>query len=110
MFELSDKAKKLQAQLHEFMDAHIYPNEHKHHEQVEQADFERLIDINLHGVIRMTRAFLPQLRAVEEAHIVNISSIFGIVAPAGQAAPSEARAKRVAVRSRKWRTQEDSNL
>ena len=38
MFELSDKAKKLQAQLHEFMDAHIYPNEHKHHEQVEQAE------------------------------------------------------------------------
>ena len=60
-------------------------------EQVEQADFERLIDINLHGVIRMTRAFLPQLRAVEEAHIVNISSIFGIVAPAGQAAYSAAK-------------------
>ncbi|MDX1599104.1 MAG: acyl-CoA dehydrogenase family protein, partial [Marinobacter sp.] len=38
MFELSDKAKKLQAQLHEFMDAHIYPNEHKYHEQVEQAE------------------------------------------------------------------------
>ena len=38
MFELSDKAKKLQAQLHEFMDAHFYPNEHKHHEQVEQAE------------------------------------------------------------------------
>ena len=45
MFELSDKAKKLQAQLHEFMDAHIYPNEHKHHEQVEQAENLSLIHI-----------------------------------------------------------------
>ena len=37
MFELSDKAKQLQAQLTEFMEAHIYPNEALHHEQVEQA-------------------------------------------------------------------------
>ncbi len=37
MFELSNKAKKIQTQLHEFMDACIYPNEHKHHEQIEQA-------------------------------------------------------------------------
>lgn len=35
MFELSDKAKQLQNQLNEFMDAYIYPNEHKHHEQIE---------------------------------------------------------------------------
>lgn len=60
-------------------------------EEVEMADFERLIDINLYGVIRMTRAFLPRLHAVDEAHIVNISSIFGIVAPAGQAAYSTAK-------------------
>lgn len=60
-------------------------------EDVDMADFERLLDINLYGVIRMSRAFLPRLRAVEEAHIVNISSIFGVVAPAGQAAYSTAK-------------------
>ncbi|OLF77714.1 acetoin dehydrogenase [Maricaulis sp. W15] len=60
-------------------------------EEVEMADFERVLDINLYGVIRMARAFLPALRAVEDAHIVNISSIFGIVAPAGQAAYSTAK-------------------
>lgn len=60
-------------------------------EEVDMADFERLLDINLYGVIRMTRAFLPRLRAVDEAHIVNVSSIFGIVAPAGQAAYSTAK-------------------
>ena len=38
MFELSDKAKKLQAELTGFMDAYIYPNEEKHHQQVEEAE------------------------------------------------------------------------
>ncbi|MBD3639638.1 MAG: acyl-CoA dehydrogenase family protein [Marinobacter sp.] len=38
MFELSDKAKKLQAEVTEFMDAYIYPNEEKHHYQVENAE------------------------------------------------------------------------
>jgi len=38
MFELSDKAKKLQAELTEFMDAYIYPNEETHHRQVEEAE------------------------------------------------------------------------
>ena len=34
----------------------------------------------------MTRAFLPLLHKSEEARIVNISSIFGIIAPPGQTA------------------------
>ena len=38
MFELSDKAKKLQQQLIEFMDQYVYPNEHVYHEQIEQAE------------------------------------------------------------------------
>lgn len=38
MFELSDKAKDLQQQLIEFMDAHVYPNEHLHHEQIAAAE------------------------------------------------------------------------
>ncbi len=37
MFELSDKAKKLQQQLIEFMDQYVYPNEHVFHEQIENA-------------------------------------------------------------------------
>lgn len=55
-------------------------------EQVAEADFEWLMNINFYGVVRMTRAFLPLLRAADEARIVNISSIFGIVAPPGQTA------------------------
>ncbi|MCK7544378.1 MULTISPECIES: acyl-CoA dehydrogenase family protein [Marinobacter] len=38
LYEPSDRAKKLLNELNEFMDAYVYPNEHKHHEQVEQAE------------------------------------------------------------------------
>jgi NAD(P)-dependent dehydrogenase (short-subunit alcohol dehydrogenase family) len=55
-------------------------------EQVSEADFEWLIDINFWGVVRMTRAFLPLLKASEDARLVNISSLFGLIAPPGQTA------------------------
>lgn len=49
-------------------------------------DFDWLMAINLHGPIRLTRAFLPILLLRPGAQIVNISSIFGIIAPPGQTA------------------------
>jgi NAD(P)-dependent dehydrogenase (short-subunit alcohol dehydrogenase family) len=55
-------------------------------EDVSQADFEWLISINFLGVVRMTRAFLPALHKSGDARIVNLSSVFGLVAPPGQAA------------------------
>ena len=55
-------------------------------EQVSPADFEWLISINFMGVVRMTRAFLPALRQSPDARLVNLSSIFGIIAPPGQTA------------------------
>ena len=60
-------------------------------EQVSEEDFEWLFEINFWGVVRMTRAFLPLLRSAEEARIVNVSSIFGIVAPPGQTAYSASK-------------------
>ena len=53
-------------------------------EQVKEADFEWLMDINFNGVVRMTRAFLPHLHKSDDARIVNVSSIFGIITPPGQ--------------------------
>ena len=47
---------------------------------------EWLININFWGVVHGTRAFLPHLSQQREAHIVNLSSIFGIIAPPGQTA------------------------
>jgi short-subunit dehydrogenase len=54
--------------------------------EVEQAQMEWLININFWGVVHATRAFLPQLSRQPAAHIVNLSSIFGIIAPPGQTA------------------------
>jgi short-subunit dehydrogenase len=42
-------------------------------------------------VVHSTRAFLPHLSRQSAAHIVNLSSIFGIVAPPGQTAYAAAK-------------------
>lgn len=42
-------------------------------------DFKWLMDINFYGVLSGTKAFLPFLMKAQWGHIVNISSIFGIV-------------------------------
>ena len=52
---------------------------------------EWLMNINFWGVVHSTRAFLPHLSRQQEAHIVNLSSIFGIIAPPGQTAYSAAK-------------------
>jgi short-subunit dehydrogenase len=49
-------------------------------------DFEALMDINFWGVVRGTEAFLPQLKLQAEAHIVNISSLFGLIGVPSQSA------------------------
>ena len=54
--------------------------------EIDQAQFEWLMNINFWGVVHGTRAFLPHLERQPAAHIVNISSIFGIIAPSGQTA------------------------
>lgn len=51
-----------------------------------EEEFDWLLAINLHAPIRLTRAFLPVLGTRPAAHIVNISSLYGIIAPPGQTA------------------------
>ena len=55
-------------------------------EQVSEDDFEWLFDINFFGLVRMTRAFLPLLKQSDDARIINLSSLFGLIAPPGQTA------------------------
>jgi NAD(P)-dependent dehydrogenase (short-subunit alcohol dehydrogenase family) len=55
-------------------------------EQISDADFEWLFGINFRGVVRMTRAFLPLLKASDDARIVNLSSVFGLIGVPGQTA------------------------
>lgn len=42
-------------------------------------DMRLLVDVNMWGVVHGCRAFLPVLRAQDEAHIVNVSSMAGLM-------------------------------
>ena len=44
------------------------------------ADLEWIVGINFWGVVHGTQAFLPHLRASGDGHVVNTSSLFGLVA------------------------------
>jgi NAD(P)-dependent dehydrogenase (short-subunit alcohol dehydrogenase family) len=55
-------------------------------EEVSISDIEWLMGINFWGVIYGTKHFLPILRKQPEAHIVNISSVFGLIGFPGQGA------------------------
>src|SRR6266852_3939657 len=59
--------------------------------EIDQAQMDWLMNINFWGVVHSTRAFLPHLARQRKAHIVNLSSIFGIVAPPGQTAYAAAK-------------------
>lgn len=48
-------------------------------EDVTYRDFERIIDVNFWGVVYATKAFLPYLKQQPQGHIVNISSIDGVL-------------------------------
>ena len=54
--------------------------------EIDQAQMDWLFNINFWGTVHGTRAFLPHLARQPAAHIVNLSSIFGIIAPPGQTA------------------------
>jgi short-subunit dehydrogenase len=55
-------------------------------DQVSLDDVDWVLSINLLAVVRLTHAFVPHLKASPGSHLVNVSSIFGIAAPPGQAA------------------------
>lgn len=55
-------------------------------DQISLEDFEWLMNINFWGVVYGCRYFLPILKEQPSAHIVNISSVFGFIAPPEQTA------------------------
>ena len=59
------------------------------HQSLEDIDW--ILGINLWGVIYGCKFFLPHLKAAGEGHIVNISSVFGIVGPPNQSTYSVAK-------------------
>ena len=54
-------------------------------------DFEWLMNINFWGVVHGTKAFLPHLKAAGEGHIVNLSSVFGLISIPSQSAYNAAK-------------------
>ena len=49
-----------------------------------ERDWDWVMNINLNGVVKSSRVFLPYLKDRPEAVLVNTSSIFGMIAVAGQ--------------------------
>ena len=65
-----------------------------HHGEVEVTEFkdiERVMDIDYWGVVNGTKAFLPYIIASGDGHIVNTSSLFGLLSEPGQAAYNSAK-------------------
>jgi short-subunit dehydrogenase len=60
-------------------------------EDTRYEDFEWLMNINFWGVVHGTKAFLPHLKAAGDGHIVNISSVFGLIGVPTQGAYNAAK-------------------
>ncbi|MCA1558119.1 MAG: SDR family NAD(P)-dependent oxidoreductase [Acidobacteria bacterium] len=60
-------------------------------EEVSIEDLQWLMNINFWGMVYGVKLFLPALRKEPAAHIVNVSSVFGLVAPPGNAAYSASK-------------------
>jgi butyryl-CoA dehydrogenase len=60
-------------------------------ESMRYEDFEWLMNINFWGVVYGTKAFLPHLKASGEGHVVNLSSIFGLISVPSQSAYNAAK-------------------
>ncbi len=53
-------------------------------EESQFKDIERIIDVDFWGVVNGTKAFLPHLIASGDGHVVNVSSLFGVLSMPGQ--------------------------
>jgi len=60
-------------------------------EDCDYADLEWLMGINFWGVIHGTYAFLPLLRKAEQGHVINLSSVFGLIGVPTQSAYNAAK-------------------
>ena len=53
---------------------------------LEYSDMDWIVGINFWGVVHGTKEFLPHLIASGDGHVVNISSLFGLISMPGQSA------------------------
>jgi NAD(P)-dependent dehydrogenase (short-subunit alcohol dehydrogenase family) len=55
-------------------------------EEMSYEDFDWILGVNLLGVVNGTKEFLPHLIASGDGHVVNLSSLFGLISMPGQTA------------------------
>jgi len=60
-------------------------------EEVSLSDIQWLMGINFWGMVYGVKYFLPILKQQQQAYIVNLSSVFGMIAPPGEAAYSASK-------------------
>ncbi|HEU5265439.1 MAG TPA: SDR family NAD(P)-dependent oxidoreductase [Jatrophihabitans sp.] len=60
-------------------------------EELSFEQLERVMDVDFWGVVNGTKAFLPHLIASGDGHVVNISSVFGLLSVPGQGAYNAAK-------------------
>ena len=60
-------------------------------EEVDLEDFRWVVDVDFWGVVHGTKAFLPHLIESGDGHVVNISSLFGLMGMPGQTAYNSAK-------------------
>lgn len=73
-------------------------------------DFRWVVDVNLMGVVHGCKAFLPHLLQRDAAHIVNVSSLFGIVGVAQQSAYCTSKFAVRGFTSVLWEELKDTNV
>jgi NADP-dependent 3-hydroxy acid dehydrogenase YdfG len=64
---------------------------HGDFEEVSYEQFEWIMDVDFWGVVQGTKEFLPHLIASGDGHVVNISSLFGLLGVPGQTAYNSAK-------------------
>ena len=64
---------------------------HGDFEEVSYDDFEWVMDVDFWGVVQGTKEFLPHLIESGDGHVVNISSLFGLLGVPGQTAYNAAK-------------------
>jgi short-subunit dehydrogenase len=60
-------------------------------DQVTVEEFETVMNVNFRAPMLLTHALLPSLYATPGSHLVNVSSLFGLIAPPGQSAYSASK-------------------
>jgi short-subunit dehydrogenase len=59
--------------------------------QITVEEFETVMNVNFRAPMLLTHALLPLLTATKGSHLVNVSSLFGLIAPPGQSAYSASK-------------------